>query len=258
MLRQFNCVIAVLMLLATLPIQVQAKPKTSFTAEQKAEIEAIIRQYLVDKKPDTITEAIKVLNQREQARKNKVIKDVLARNNALIFSDPNSPVLGNPKGKVTIVEFYDYSCSHCKGSHPAVAELLKADNNVRFIAKEFPILGEGSMLASRAALASMKQKKFAQFHTVLMDYREEFNEAAVMRLAQQVGLNTVQLKRDMNDRAIDDTIAKNQKLAIDLNVSGTPMFIIGDVVYPGGMDVNQLKQAVASARNPVRKVGLSD
>jgi protein-disulfide isomerase len=165
--------------------------------------------------------------------------------------------LGNPKGDVTIVEFYDYSCSHCKGSHPAVAELLTADKNVRFIAKEFPMLGEGSMLAARAALASIKQKKFAQFHTMLMDYREEFNNTSVMKLAQQVGLNTVQLKRDMNDRAIDDTIAKNQQLAIDLNVSGTPMFIIGDRIYPAGLDTGSLRQAVANARSANKKVEIS-
>jgi protein-disulfide isomerase len=174
---------------------------------------------------------------------------VLGKNKALIFDDPNSPVLGNPKGDVTIVEFYDYSCSHCKASHPAVEELLKADRTVRFIAKEFPILGEGSLLASRAALASVKQKKFAQFRTILMDYREQFNEASIMNLAQQAGLDPVQLKRDMSDKAIDDTIAKNQKLAYDLNVSGTPMFIIGDMVYPGALDVAQLQQAVANARS---------
>ncbi len=249
MLRQSICVLSVLMLLATPQLRVQAKPTQGFTAAQKAEIEAIIRQYLVDKKPETITEAMKVINQRERARQEKAAKETLSRNKSLIFNDPTSPVLGNPKGDVTIVEFYDYSCSHCKAAHLAVGEILKADKNVRFIAKEFPILGEGSLIASRAALASVKQKKFAQFHTVLMDYREELNETSVMKLAQQAGLNTVQLNRDMNDRAIDETIAKNHKLASDLNVSGTPMFIIGDTAYPGELDAASLRQAVANARS---------
>jgi protein-disulfide isomerase len=253
MLRQSICLI----LLATLPVQVQAKPQQGFTAAQKAEIETIIRQYLVDKNPDTITEAMKVLNQREQVRKDQIAKDALGRNKALIFDDPNSPVLGNPKGDVTIVEFYDYSCSHCKASHSAIEELLKTDKNVRFIAKEFPILGESSTIAARAALASVKQKKFEKFHAALMNYREQFNEASVLKLAQQIGLDPVQLKRDMNDKAIDDTIAKNQQLAIDLNVSGTPMFIIGDTVSPGGLDAAILKQALANARSANKKVGIS-
>jgi protein-disulfide isomerase len=257
MLRRFTYLLVLALLLAAPPVQVQAKPQQGFTATQKAEIETIIRQYLVNKDPDIVNEAMKVLNQREQVRKEKVVKDAVGRNKALIFDDPHSPVLGNPKGDVTIVEFYDYSCGHCKASHSAIAELLKTDKNVRFIAKELPILGESSMIASRAALASVKQKKFEKFHAALMDYREQFNEASVLKLAQQNGLDPLQLKRDMNDRAIDDTIARNQKLANDLDVRGTPMFIIGDTVSPGGLDAAILKQALANARSANKKIGIS-
>ena len=241
--------ISALALLLTAPqVQAQAKPEAGFTAEQKAEIETIIRQYLVDKEPETIDKAIKVLKQREQVRQDKVTKDAVERNKARIFDDPNSPILGNPKGDVTIVEFYDYSCGYCKASQPAVEELLKADKNVRFIAKEFPILGDGSILATRAALASVKQKKFEKFHATLMDYRGQLNKASIMATAQRAGLDTAQLNRDMNDKAIDDMIAENHKLGNDLDVRGTPMFIIGDMVRPGAMDAAELKQLVANAR----------
>jgi protein-disulfide isomerase len=257
MLRQCIGVLSVLMLLANLPTQVRAKPTEGFTATQKAEIEAIVRQYLVDKNPETINEAMKVVNQREQARKETAAKEALSRNKSLIFGDSSSPVLGNPKGDVTIVEFYDYSCGYCKASHAAVAELLKTDKNVRLIAKEFPILGEGSMLAARAALASVKQNKFDKFHAALMEYREQFDEAAIMNLARQAGLDPARLKRDMNDKAIDQAIAKNQQLGNELGITGTPMFIIGDTVNPGGLDAAALKQAVANARSASKKVGLS-
>jgi protein-disulfide isomerase len=250
---------AVALLLAAMPVHAEDKAalpaatETGFTAAQKTEIDGMIRQFLVEKEPETVMKAVEVLKQREQSAQQKNTQQSVELNKKRIYDDVNSPILGNPKGDVTIVEFYDYSCGYCKVAQGAVKDLLEKDKNVRFIAKEFPILGEGSVIASRAALASVKQKKFEKFHDALMAFRGQFTEAVIMDTAKTVGLDTAQLKKDMGDKAIDDMIAENRKLGNDLGVRGTPMFIIGDQVTPGALDAEGLKQAIANARNPVKK-----
>jgi protein-disulfide isomerase len=226
-----------------------AMAEEGFTAAQKTEIEAVARQLLIEKEPEIIMKAIEVLKQREQTQQLAIGKEAVNKNKERIYNEPTSPVLGNPKGDVTIVEFYDYACGYCKMAQPTIKALLEQDKNVRFIAKEFPILGEGSILASRAAIASIKQNKFEKFHDVLMSFHGAMNEASIMDAAQRSGLDTAKLKRDMNDKSVDETIAINRKLGNDLGVRGTPMFIIGDVVNPGALDEAALKQAVINARN---------
>lgn len=220
----------------------------ALSAAQKSEVETVIRQFLIEKEPETIMKAIEVLKQRDQQQQMAVAKEAVAKHKERIYNEPTSPVLGNPKGDVTIVEFFDYACGYCKMAQPIVEELLKSDKNIRFIAKEFPILGESSVLGARAALASVKQKKYEQFHAALMNNRGAINDNTINDIAQRVGLDAAQLKRDMNDKAIDDIIATNRKLGNDLGVRGTPMFIIGDMVNPGAMDAEALKKAVADAR----------
>lgn len=231
-----------------LAMPVHAAEGDSLSAAQKSEVETVIRQFLIEKEPETIMKAIEVLKQRDQQQQMAVAKEAVAKHKDRIYNEPTSPVLGNPKGDVTIVEFFDYACGYCKMAQPIVEELLKSDKNIRFIAKEFPILGEGSVLGARAALASVKQKKYEQFHAALMNNRGAINDNTISDIAQRVGLDAAQLKRDMNDKAIDDIIATNRKLGNDLGVRGTPMFIIGDMVNPGAMDAEALKKAVADAR----------
>lgn len=230
-----------------LALPVQAADE-GLTAAQKSEVETIIRQFLTEKEPETVMKAVEVLKQRDQQQQMAIAKEAVAKHKDRIYDEPSSPVLGNPKGDVTIVEFYDYACGYCKMAQPIVEELLKSDKNIRFIAKEFPILGEGSVLGARAALASVKQKKFEKFHNTLMSFRGQINDASITDAAQRAGLDAAQLKRDMNDKSIDDIIATNRKLGNDLGVRGTPMFIIGDTVTPGAMDAEGLKKAVADAR----------
>jgi protein-disulfide isomerase len=243
------------LLLAAVPAHAEEKaaPVVGFTDVQKTEIQTIIRQFLVEKEPETIMKAVEVIKQREQNQQKEASKQGLERNKARLYDDANSPVLGNPKGDVTIVEFYDYSCGYCKVAHPTLQDLLEKDKNVRYIAKEFPILGEGSVIAARAALASVKQKKFAEMHDALMNFRGQYTEAGVMDIAQKVGLDTAKLKTDMASKAVDDMIAENRKLGNDVGVRGTPMFIIGGEVNPGALDAEGLKKAVANARAAIKK-----
>ena len=228
-------------------------PAPVFTPEQKAEIETIIRQFLVEKEPETIAKAYEVLQQRQSAQQMQITKEGIKTHAERIFNDKNTPVIGNPKGDVTIVEFYDYACGYCKLANAEVKQLLEQDKNIRFLAKEYPILSENSAMAARAALASVKQGKFEKFHNMLFGFNGTLGEAIIMDIAQRGGLDAAQLKKDMNSKEIDNMIAENRKLGAELGVRGTPMFIIGDSVHPGALKLEALQKAVADARAANKK-----
>lgn len=228
-------------------------PAPVFTPEQKAEIETIIRQFLVEKEPETIAKAYEVLQQRQAQQQLEITKEGIKVHADRIYNDKNTPVLGNPKGDVTIVEFYDYSCHYCKLAQAEVKQLLDQDKNIRFLAKEYPILNEASAMAARAALASVKQGKFEKFHNMLFAFNGQLSETVIMDIAQRADLNVSQLKKDMNSKDVDNMISENRKLGAELGVRGTPMFIIGDSVHPGALKLEAMQKAVADARAANKK-----
>jgi protein-disulfide isomerase len=157
---------------------------------------------------------------------------VIAQRQAL-WEDPESPVLGDPHGDVTIVEFFDYACSYCKAVEPRLESALRADPHVRLILKEFPILTPESMIAARASLASRRQHKYRQFHQALMAYRGPWDEDAIFSTAQRVGLNVVRLRHDMASPSIANELLENFNLARGLRIFQTPGFVVGDHILTG-------------------------
>ena len=125
---------------------------------------------------------------------------------------------------------------------------MKSDSKLRFVFKEFPILGPASVVASKAALAARAQGKYLEFHNALMSQRGQLDEGVIMRLAKSVGLDTDRLKKDMESAEVTGAIAKNQQLAEELGIRGTPAFIIGDELVPGAIKLEDMKSLVATAR----------
>ena len=162
--------------------------------------------------------------------------------------DPNAPVLGNPDGDVTIVEFFDYSCGFCKRTMPELDALLARDGNIRLVMREWPILGDGSDFAARAALASRKQGKYAQIHKVLMGGRGRLTPETVLRLARRAGLDINRLQADMQAPEVGEHIETSMKLAEKLGFYGTPTFVVGGHVVFGFTDSENLSEMVAEAR----------
>jgi len=165
-----------------------------------------------------------------------------------VFDDPATPVGGNPQGDVTVVEFFDYRCPYCKQVQPAIQKLLDQDRKLRFVYKEFPVLGEQSDIAAHAALAARLQGRYEAFHTAMMAAKGQISEEVVYRVAGSVGLDVDRLKRDMKDPEIDQALSANRALAKALELRGTPGFIIGDHIVPGAIDLDALKTMVADAR----------
>ena len=173
--------------------------------------------------------------------------DIVARQDELL-NDPASPVGGNPDGDVTLVEFFDYQCPYCKTIFPSIQALLAEDRNLRYVFKEFPILGRASVFAARAALAARRQGKYLEFHTAVMSARGKLTETRVMRLAEKVGLDVDRLRRDMADGTVDAMIRRNLDLADGLGIFSTPVFIVGDTQIPGAVEIDTLKVLIARAR----------
>jgi len=152
------------------------------------------------------------------------------------------------QGDVALVEFFDYRCPYCKQVHPAIQKLLDQDRKLRFVYKEFPVLGEPSDLAAHAALAARLQGKYGPFHAALMAIKGPITEEVVYRVAGSTGLDVERLKRDMADPEIDRALSANKALANALDIRGTPGFIIGDHIVRGAIDLDDLKEMVADAR----------
>jgi protein-disulfide isomerase len=173
-----------------------------------------------------------------------------------LFRKPGDPVVGNRNAKVTIVEFFDYQCSHCVNMAPVISSILRSNSNLRVVFKEFPIRGPQSELAASAALAANKQGKYYVFSHALLNTNQSLNEKNILEIAKSVGLNTVQLKKDMNSASVKAQLQANYNLARTLGINGTPAFIIGrtnatsnkDVSFVlGEMSASELQSAINKA-----------
>jgi protein-disulfide isomerase len=243
----FSVIAAVL--LFTTPRIGLADADDNFSKAQKLQMEKLIRQYIMDH-PEVILESVQRHQaQREQADKGRAKANLVTYKEQLV-ADPTSPVGGNVKGDVTIVEFFDYRCGFCKRVYPTVKKVLDEDKGIRYVYKEFPILGPQSVTASRASLAvwNMAPEKYHAFHDILMTDRGAITEAKVIKVAEKLGIKPAALKKAMADKTIDTVLARNFKLAEALNINGTPAFVIGDQLVPGAIDRATLIKLIAEAR----------
>ena len=150
-----------------------------------------------------------------------------------LFRPAASPIVGNAKGDVPMIEFFDYNCGYCKKAFSDVAKLIDKDKQVKVILKEFPILSKGSEEASRVALAAKMQGKYWEFHRAMLENQGQANEARALRVAEKLGLDMTRLKKDMASPEVKKEIDDTRKLATKMGIQGTPHFIVGDRIIPG-------------------------
>ena len=238
---------AVAVVFAMLLLPATALAEDSFNDKQRTEIGKVVRQYLLDN-PELLLEVSKELEIRQKAEEDKKREGALAANADAVFKSPHDLVAGNPKGDVTMVEFFDYNCGWCKKGLPEVMSLIENDKNLRLVMKEFPIFGGDSDYAAQAALASNAQGKYWEFHVALLSHEGKLTRETIDEIATAQGLDLDKLKSDMQSPKIAEIIAANQKLAQDLNISGTPAFIIDRTVVPGYLPVDGLMAAINEVR----------
>ena len=219
----------------------------ALSAAQKDEVKKLVREYILEN-PSIISEAINALEaQADKIKIDKRASVMLSRRQELL-NPTEGTVLGNPKGDVTVVEFFDYNCGYCKQMFASVVELLKEDPKMRLVLKEYPILGPSSVTASKAALAARKQGKYSEVHLALLSHKGALSDATVMDIVGKTGVDMKKLQSDMNDPAITDILVKNHNLADELSIDGTPSLIIGDAFVPGAIPKDKLVELIAAAR----------
>jgi protein-disulfide isomerase len=217
--------------------------------QQVPEIERIVRDYLV-RNPEVLLEAMRAYERKKQDAADETVRAAVREFSRELFDDPDSHVAGNLKGDVTVVEFFDYRCPYCKQAKPEIDAAVKKDGRVRVVLKEFPVLGPDSVMAARAAVAVLRTQRalYEPFHRALMASRGTLDEATVLRVAVEAGVDMAKLKIALVDPKIEAILQANHRLAQQLLIDGTPAFVIGDRIYPGAMPAARLTEAIATAR----------
>ena len=219
-----------------------------FTDAQKVEIGKLVREYLL-KNPEVLRDAFRELERRTQANKAKKARTAIKQNADLLFHAKGDLIAGNPDGKITLVEFFDYNCGFCKRSFPDILKLAESEKELKIVIKEFPILGPGSLAAAKASIAAGMQGKYWEFHNQLMPVRGAIDEKKALAVAAKLGLDMDKLKKDMESSRVREILTRNLQLAEALNIQGTPAFFIDDQFFPGAVGFSQLSKAIAKVRD---------
>jgi len=215
----------------------------------RAEVEGIIRDYLL-KNPEVLLEVQEALETKQQEEQRLAHLGVIKDAKDEIFNSAFDGVVGNPQGKVTIVEFYDYNCGFCKRAMEDMWAVTKADPDVRFVLKEFPILGPDSQKASVVSMAfhKMMPEKYGEFHNALLGGQGRATEEAAIKAALSLGADEAKLRENMKDPTILEAFSSTYELANKLAITGTPSYVVGNEVVFGALGREVLMQKIAEAK----------
>lgn len=219
----------------------------SFSDAQREEIISILREAL-RRDPTILRDAFQAIQDAEERERTGAQRAAIAAHREALFNDRDSPVRGNPRGDVTIVEFFDLRCPYCKRLHAELVGLLRRDRELRIVMKDLPILGPQSVVAARALLAAQRQGKYVELFDALMGVRGEPTDAVIRAAAERLGIDHARMRREMDDPAIQRRIETNIALARALRIEGTPALVIGETLIPGVVPMPQLEQLIAEQR----------
>lgn len=223
----------------------------NMTADERAAFDSAVRDYLLAN-PEVMIDVSKALQDKQAALQASDDKTLIEQNAAAIFSDGYSYVGGNPDGNITLVEFLDYRCAYCRKAHESVAGLVKSDGNIRYVVKEFPILGEESVAASRFAIAALKvagPEAYGKINAGFYEtFRGEVTPETLAAFAQGLGIDAAPILAAMNGDDVTRVIEDNHRLAETLQIQGTPTFVLGGQMLRGYVPVEVMQKALADAR----------
>lgn len=238
---------AALMALGLFTLAAPAQQKPAFT---RAEIEAIIREYIV-KNPEILQEAAVELERRQAEAQAEATRRVVSDPKSALYDSPNHMVVGNPKGDVTLVEFFDYNCGFCKRGLRDLIRLVESDRNLRVVLKDFPILSPGSRDAAAVAFAYKKQaspENYWKFHTKLMAYEGRVGKEEAMGVLKELGADLKRLEADLAKSDFDAAFEETRALAGPLGITGTPTYVVAEDVVVGARGYELLAARIASYR----------
>jgi protein-disulfide isomerase len=223
---------------------------TELNDAERAQFRAEVRAYLMEN-PEVILQAVEQMQNRQAEAQMQADFDLVTANADEIFDDGYSWVGGNPDGDITLVEFLDYRCGYCKRAHGEVAKLLETDGNIKLIVKEFPILGDQSMLASRFAVATKQVAggdAYKQLNDALMAFNGEVSLPALRRLGESFDLDVPAIEAKMDSDEVIQEITQTRALAQKLQITGTPTFVMQDEMLRGYLPYDQMMALVDEKR----------
>jgi protein-disulfide isomerase len=229
-----------------------ADAKPALSAQDRAAIEGVVRDYL-KAHPELVLDALNALEAKDKAKREEAAKQAVLSQQDALKNDPTAYVAGNPKGDVTIVEFFDYNCPYCRSVAPEIQSLIADDKKLRVILKEWPIKGPDSIGIAQVSLAAAKQPKFLAFHFALLAEQDHVDQAGALAVAKKAGLDMDRLQKDMKAMDSMAIVRRNDELAQKIGVDGTPAFVIGNAVVPGAMPAEKLKQLIADVRKSCKQ-----
>lgn len=236
--------------LALLAAPVQALDLTTMSEAERAIFGAEVRAYLLQN-PEVIIEAVNLLEQRQAEAESVQDVALVAANLDELQNDGYSWVGGNPDGDITLVEFMDYRCGYCRRAAPEVTQLLSQDGNIKLVIKEFPILGDSSVRASRFAVATRLvagNDAYKQVHDALIEFGGEPTDVALRRLSKGLGLDADAILDRMDAAEVSQELAQTRELAQRLKISGTPTFVLQDELLRGYLPADQMSEMIAQMR----------
>ena len=219
----------------------------AFSPAQRDAIVSIVRNAL-KADPSILRDAVTALQADDDAKANAEAQAALATHHKDLVAKPGDPETGNPSGDVTVVEFYDPRCPYCRKMMPGIDAMLETDHGIRLVFKDIPVLGPASTLEARAIVAAQKQGGYLKMQHALMSNPAQPGAQMISDAAKAVGLDAPKLLADMESKETSDKIKANLDLAHVMKVSGTPTFVVGELIIPGMVDASQLEEAVAAAR----------
>jgi protein-disulfide isomerase len=246
-LRMIAAVCVAILVTAT----AQASRADEFSTPQKSEIERVVHDYLIAH-PEVLQDAMAELEKRQSAAEVEKHKAGVKQHAQALFSSPRQVNLGNAKGDVTFVEFFDYNCGYCKRAMADMLTLMKDDPKLKVVLKEFPVLGPGSVEAAQVAVAVRMQdatgQKYLAFHQKLLGGRGQADKAHALAAAKDVGMDMGRLEKDLASPEVKATMDENFKLAEALGLNGTPSYVIGSDVVVGAVGLPALQEKISTAR----------
>jgi len=227
-----------------------SQPAAALDDQQKQEFGDFIKEYLISH-PEVMLDVQAALDKKQEEARLVQTNKAVSENKDAIFNAKDDIAIGNPKGDVTVVEFFDYNCGYCRHALSDMDALLKKDTNIRFVLKEFPILGPESVAASKVsdAFRKLAPEKYGQFHHALLGSDGRATEATALDVAKSLGVSEKSIREEMAKSPDDASVKATYQLATDLGLTGTPSYVIGNEAISGAIGLDALSEKIGNVRN---------
>ena len=218
------------------------------TAEERAAMEKVVRDYILTN-PEIVEQALMALQAKREETQQAQAAGKIATLKDKIFESEHQAVVGNPEGKVTLVEFFDYNCGYCKRAVTDVLALIETNPDLRVVIKEFPILSEASMEAARVSIAvkNVAPERYLEFHQAMFEREGRADKAKGLAVAKEIGLDVSVIEAAAADDAVIEDMREAHQLAGELGISGTPSYVIAGEVVHGAAGYDALAEKVKAA-----------